>query len=189
MAVSNRDMDGLLADLLKEPVAEVAPPPKATPVRSAPRRAPARRASYDEIAGRGADIAGLLVWIGLWVADGWFTALFVSHVFRTTMWIGAAAHIAVSLIQHHLWRRNFRDHWMIIIPIAIINITTSIVGLWQWMASRTSGRPFPIFDILTVTAPQSVVLFWAAVVIGAGIAIVPERKAAKHGAELLQQRG
>lgn len=152
------------------------------------RARPSRRAhrlDYDALADRAAGIAGLLVWVGLWLVDGYFTATFISNVFAVSILVGAAAHVVVSLVQQRLWRRGWRDNWMIIVPIATLNISTTVIGIWQWLASRTTARPFQIFDALDTVVPVSQVWFWLAVVFGIGIAILPERKAAKHAVELL----
>lgn len=179
-----RRTQGSMEQREAKPPAE--PPRMPKPTRPG-RKLPSITLSYDELAGRGADIAGLLVWMALWCVDGWFTASFLSLLFGVSLWFGAGAHVVVSLVQHHLWRRNFRDNWPIILLFGAMNVSTSIAGIWAWLATRTQLQRYEIWDILTLAAPQSQALFYAGIVAGVAIALFPERKAAKHGASIKQQ--
>lgn len=152
--------------------------------KAARRAARAPRFDYGALTMRAAGMAALLVWLVLWGVDGYFTASFIQRVAGVSLWIGGVVHLVISLVQQHLWRLGWREHWMLIVPISGLNISTTVVGLWQAGADATRERPFDVFDIMQITVPQSVILFWGAVIAGIAIAVWPERKASQAAHEL-----
>ena len=142
--------------------------------------------TYDHAAMRASEIAALTVWLALWLLDGYFTASFFTRFFAVATAFGWATHLAISLVQRHFWRTGWRRSWMLVIPLTTFNVTTSVVGLWAFFAARVTPRDFAIFDITTIKAPQSIVLFWGLAAFGIFIAVWAERELTRLALRIYQ---
>jgi hypothetical protein len=187
MATTDRSYPQYELDPPLEPFPEAQATPtervKTKPIK--PKKT-AVEANYDQAAMRASEIAALAVWLGLWLIDGYFTASFLTRFFAVATAFGWATHIAISLVQRHFWRTGLRQSWMLVIPLSTFNITTSVVGLWAFFAARVTPRDFAIFDIATIKAPQSVVLFWGLAIFGIFIAVWAEREMTRLALRIYQ---
>lgn len=167
------------------PEAQAAPTERVKITPSKPKKT-ATETHYDQAAMRASEIAALAVWLGLWLIDGYFTASFLTQFFAVATAFGWVTHIAISLVQRHFWRTGLRQSWMLVVPLSIFNITTSVVGLWAFFATRVTPRDFAIFDITTIKAPQSVFLFWGLAAFGVFIAVWAEREMTRLALRIYQ---
>jgi hypothetical protein len=140
-----------------------------------------------------AEFAAFLIWFVFWLANGFFTALFVQAValqlvgglnrfiasaitpdFQLTLsvtaaWgIGGLMHLIVTLIELHLWRSGRRSTYPLILAVGVFDVYTSTRGI-QALAAAWS---------LPTTGWVWLLLY---VILAEGIALFPERRMIDHG--------
>lgn len=90
---------------------------------------------YERSGAMRANTAALILWVLLWLLDGVATitpvALFSTRfdLLGVGLGVGAFLHIAISSIQHHLWR--IRDRWVypMFLLVSVYNVGTSTIAL------------------------------------------------------------
>lgn len=143
-----------------------------------------------------AEFATLVLWLIFWLANGFFTALFV-HAWAlrlvdglngflaqsvgvdfsltlssSTAWgLGACLHLMISLIELHLWRSGRRSTYLTIIAVGIFDVFTSAWGISA--LAKAWGLPG--------TGLAWIVLY---VLLAEAIALFPERRMVDHGMAL-----
>ncbi len=143
-----------------------------------------------------AEFATLVLWLIFWLANGFFTALFV-HAWAlrlvdglnrflaqsvaldfsftlssSTAWgLGACLHLMISLIELHLWRSGRRVTYFTIIVVGIFDVFTSAWGIHALAGAW--GLPG--------TGLAWIVLY---VLLAEAIALLPERRMVDHGLAL-----
>lgn len=172
MAVSNRDMDGLLADLLKEPMSDAAPAPRVTPpVRQSARttrtvpapRAPLRRDSLDPLKTPSLILLGVL----FLALSGLSTVMRTDDllaVFGLTLPTLSAIALGVLIVIGVTWAEVLTSEsiWYLI-PLTI---DVGFTVWWTWYGLHHAAA--------RIGAPA-----WSAVAVGVGLGILsawaPER--------------
>ncbi len=166
------------------------------PVRSQQRVREALQRDYEFGTLLLAEFATLVLWLIFWLANGFFTALFV-HAWSlrlvdglnrflaqsvaldfsftlssSTAWgLGACLHLMISLIELHLWRSGRRVTYFTIIAVGIFDVFTSAWGIHA--LARAWGLPG--------TGLAWIVLY---VLLAEAIALLPERRIVDHGLAL-----
>lgn len=159
------------------------------PVRSAPmvnrevsdeeraritRTAPARLSPYARGGNTGAEVAGLAVWIALWVLNGALTVM-LAQTLGLAWWIGAIGHVIISLIEQHGWRSGRWSMRVLMVGFIFVDIFSSAWGIQGFFTSRGA----PSGEISTIAAMVYTILAMA-------IAIAPEPFLVGHVVALLR---
>jgi hypothetical protein len=140
-----------------------------------------------------AEFAALVIWLVFWLANGFFTALFVQIVALqlvdglnrfiagtiapdvqlalsvTAAWgLGGLMHVIVTLIELHLWRSGRRSTYPLILAVGIFDVYTSTRGIQALAAVWSLPTSGWVWLLLYVGLAEAIALF-------------PERRMVDHG--------